>query len=162
MSIFMNYEGIKGESSDSGHSQWIDIDRLSWGVGRKVTSASSTTGDRESNNAVITDLTLTRRVDSATPKFFLESCCGTGKKVTLHLTKTGQGSGADIYLEYILKNAVISQYNVDATSNSSERPLERMVLSFVEIEVKYTPYDQNGEALSPTAVGFNTATNSKK
>ena len=42
MSIFVNYEGIKGESSDSGHKQWMDVDSISWGVGRQITSSTST------------------------------------------------------------------------------------------------------------------------
>ncbi|MEX0873007.1 MAG: type VI secretion system tube protein Hcp, partial [Aquisalimonadaceae bacterium] len=91
MSIFMNYDGIKGESSDSNHKDWMDIQDISWGVSRNITSASSTQNDRESSNAAITDLQVTRAMDSATPALFIESCCGKGKDVVIHLTKTGAG-----------------------------------------------------------------------
>lgn len=162
MSIFINYDGIKGESSDAGHKDWMDVTDLKFGTGRSITSATSTQGDRESSNAQITDLIIARHTDSATPKLFIESCCGTGKDVTIHFTKTGSGGGADVYMEINLKNALISSYNIAAASQSSKRPQELITLSFVDIEIKYTQYDEDGLATAPVAVGFNTATNTKK
>ena len=162
MSIFVNYEGIKGEASDAGHKEWMDVQSISWGVGRQITSSTSTAGDRESSNAVISDLQITRLMDSATPKIFIESCCGTGKTVVIDLTKTGTGSGTDTYMQYTLKNALISNYTVDASSQSSDRPTETITISFVDVEVKYTPYDEDGNAEAAIAVGFDTASNTKR
>lgn len=162
MSIFMNFEGIKGESSDKSHKQWMDIENIQWGVNRRITSTTSTQNDRESANAEISDLTLTRHMDSATPNLFIESCCGTGKTVVIHLTKTGTGSGTDVYMEYTLKNVLISNYQVNAHSQDGQRPMESLTLSFVDLEVKYTPYDEAGNALAAIAVGFDTATNTKR
>lgn len=162
MSIFMNYEGIKGESSDKNHKQWMDIESIQWGVTRRITSATSTQNDRESSNAEVSDLVVTRRMDSATPNLLIESCCGTGKTVVIHLTKTGTGTGADVYMEYTLKNALISSYQVTANAQDTYRPLEVITISFVDLEVKYTPYDEDGNALAAIAVGFDTATNTKR
>ena len=162
MSIFVNYSGISGESSDSGHKGWMDVESISWGVGRQITSNSSTAGDRESSNAVISDLQIVRYMDSSTPKLFIESCCGAGKDVIIHLTKTGKGSGADTFMEYTLKNALISNYSVDASAQKSTRPTETITISFVDIEVKYTPYDEDGNAEAAIAVGFDTAANTKR
>lgn len=162
MSIFVNYEGIKGESSDSGHKNWMDVEAVNWGVGRQITSSTSTQGDRESSNAVISDLQITRFMDSSTPKLFIESCCGTGKDVVIHLTKTGKGSGTDVYMEYTLKNALISNYSVSASAQDTNRPMENITISFVDVEVKYTPYDEDGNAEGAIAVGFDTASNVKR
>lgn len=162
MSIFLNYEGIKGESSDSNHKDWIDITAWKFDVQRAITSATSTQGDRESSNATIGDILLSKHTDSATPKLFIESCCGTGKNATLHLTKTGAGSGADVYMEINLKNALISNYAVSGNDKSAKRPQEAIALSFVDIEIKYIQYDEDGNAMAPVAVGFDTATNTKK
>lgn len=162
MSVFVNYEGIKGESSDSGHKGWMDVEAVSWGVGRQITSNSSTQGDRESSNAVISDLHVTRYMDSSTPKLFIESCCGTGKEVKIHLTKTGTGSGSDVYMEYTLKNALISSYSVNAVGQDNNRPTETFTITFVDVEVKYTPYDEDGNAEAAIAVGFDTASNTKR
>lgn len=162
MSIFMNFEGIKGESSDKGHKDWMDIENIQWGVTRRITSNTSTQNDRESSNAEISSLVVSRHMDSATPNLFIESCCGTGKKVVVRLTKTGTGSGTDVYMEYTLKNALISDYRVQAANQDTKRPVENITISFVDLEVKYTPYDQDGNALAAIAVGFDTATNTKR
>lgn len=162
MSIFMNYEGIKGESADDGHKEWMDIGSVSWGSRRRVTSASSTKSDRESAVATISDLTITRRMDSASPALFIESVCGKGKTVVIHMTKTGDGGGADVYMEYTLRNALVTQYEMDAEAEDDERPEETLTISFTDIETRYTPYDDDGNAMSPIAVGFDTATNKRR
>ncbi|KAB7622595.1 Hcp family type VI secretion system effector [Alkalilimnicola sp. S0819] len=162
MSIFMNYDGIKGECADSNHEEWLDLESIQWGVDRRITSATSTQNDRESANAEISDLIVTRRMDSATPNIFMETCCGTGKDVVIHLTKTGSGSGTDTYMEYTLKNALMSHYSVNANSQETGRPSEQITISFVDLEVKYTPHDEDGNALAAVAVGFDTATNNKR
>ncbi|MEX0731196.1 MAG: type VI secretion system tube protein Hcp [Aquisalimonadaceae bacterium] len=162
MAVFLHYEGITGETSDQNHQGWMDIESWSWGTRRKITSSSSTKNDRESANTEITDLLVSRYMDSATPNLFIESCCGKGNTVVLRLTKTGTGSGSDVYMEYTLKNALISKYDVGGTGQDTRRPIEQLTISFVDLEVKYTPYDDDGNALAPVAVGFDTATNTKR
>lgn len=161
MSIFMQFEGIKGEVSDKGHKAWLDVANIEWAVERRITAKSSTRHDRESANAEISSLILFRRMDSATPKLFIESCCGTGKTVIIRLTKTGTGEGADVYMEYTLKNALITKYRVLARGRAKKRPVEILSISFSGIEMKYTPYDQDGNALAPIAVGFDVSTNTR-
>lgn len=158
----MQVEGVKGESSDLNHKGWLDIVTLSWNVNRKITSSTSTANDRESSNAEISDLTFTRYMDSATPKIFINACCGKGKKVVIHMTKTGSGSGVDIFMAYTLQNGLFSGYSVVAAANSTVRPVEIITLSFVDVEVKYTPHDEDGNAQAPEAVGFDTAQNKKR
>lgn len=162
MSIFFYREGIQGEVSDAGYKGWMDILTFQWDVKREITSSTSTQGDRESSNAVIGDLKLHRLMDKATPQLFIEAACGRGKEVKLTQTKTGTGNGADAFIEYTLKNAIVSAYNVSAISDGVARPREELTISFVDIEVKYTPYDEDGNAQAPIAVGFNTAINTKK
>jgi len=158
----MQIAGINGESADSNHKNWMDVQTIQWGVARQITSSTSTMNDRESSNAVITDLHVTRSMDSSTPQMFIESCCGKGKDITIHLTKTGSGTGADVFMEYKLKNALISAYDVAGDTNDTDRPTENITISFIDVEVKYTPYDEDGNALAAIAVGFDTATNTKR
>lgn len=167
MSIHLRIDGLSGESADANHKGWIDILDLTWGVRRRITSSASTQGDRESANAEITDLTLTRFVDASTPSLFLEACCGKGKEMQIDLTKTGSGAGSDVFMTYVLRNALISKYHVEyMTMRSSKvvgnpRPIELVTISFVGMETRYTPYDDDGIAVAPIAVGFDTSTNEK-
>lgn len=161
MSIFLKWPGIEGEATDASHRGWLDIDNLSWGVQRAITSSPSTSKDRESANAEITDLTITRRMDKASPSLFMAACCGKGQELTLHLTKTGSGRGSEVFMAYTLRNALVSDYRMKARRQPRTRPREQLVISFQAIEAKYTPYDDDGTAEAPIAVGFDTTTNEK-
>ena len=88
MSIFAKRDGIIGECSDGDHPGWMDVLRIKWDISRKITSATGTSGDRESSNAIIGDLVIIRRMDKATPKIFMESCCGSGKDFEIQLNRT--------------------------------------------------------------------------
>lgn len=162
MAILLDYEGIKGETSNKSHEGCINCEGWRFKTNRGITSNTSTKGDRESSNATISDLEITKYMDSSSLKLFIESLCGTGKEIKLILTKTGKGEGSDVYMEYILKNAIISGYEVGGSTNDTNRPTENITISFVEIEARYTPYDDDGNAIAASAVGFDTATNTKK
>ena len=115
MSIFVNHPKFKGEASDKNHKDFLDVDIIKWGVSRAITSSTSTQGDRESSNATISDLTLYRYMDKASPYVFIHSCCGAGNDVEIFLTKTGAGQGSEDYMVYKLKNALISHYSIQAS-----------------------------------------------
>ncbi len=159
MSIFMFREGIKGESSDKFHKDWMDIESIEWRIGRKITSQTSTRGDRESSNPEYSELLLFKRMDSATPKIFIESCYGGGKTVIIECTKTGSGNGGDVYMQYRLENALISHYAIHVKSKRGKRPLEAIKVSFKRLDQRYITYDENNVAQAPIAVGYDTARN---
>lgn len=161
MSIFLRADGITGESSDRNHPGWIDIFTLEWSLQRNITAASSTRNDRESSNARFLEMELTRFMDAATPQLMLEACCGRGRTLEIHLTKTGSGTGGDTFAAYLLKNALISHYEVKAAAQHVIRPIERLRISFTTLELRYTPFDQDGRALAPISTGFDTTTNQK-
>lgn len=162
MSIFMRIEGIDhGEAADTNHRGWIDVVDLSWGTRRSITSRASTRSDRESGNAEMSELTLTRFMDRTTPALFREACCGKGKTVTLAMTRTGDGNGAEAFNAYTLTHALVSGYEMDANAQDVTRPLETITLTFRVLEQRYIPHD-GGNALPPVVVGFDTATNKRK
>lgn len=162
MSVHLSIDGIRGESSDVGHKGWLDLDELEWGSRRRITSHTSTKDDRESANAEITELSFVRRMDSASPSLFLAACCGRGVSMVIHLSKTGAGSGADTFVEYRLSNALISSYHMLASGQANRRPVERVTVSFSALDLRYTPYDEDGAPLAPIAVGFDTSTNMRR
>lgn len=162
MSIFLQVPGVTGDSSDKNHSGWIDVDSMQWGSGRQISSATSTRGDRESSNAIITDLTLFKKMDKSTPYIFLKSCCGRADQLIIELTKTGVGQGADVYMQYILHHALFSSYKMrHKQSKNPRRAMEMIKISFTKLEMKYMTYDEDNIPLAPIAVGFDTTQNIK-
>lgn len=161
MSIFMQISGIKGETSDKNHKGWIDAIEMDFKVNRKITSNTSTKGNRESSNATISNLRLMKLMDKTSPHLFLLSCCGTGKTIKIVNTKTGKGDGSEVFVEYTLENALFSKMQVDASNDAGFRPVEEYEISFTKLTIKYIPFDDDGNTEAPLIVGFDTETNTK-
>ncbi|PCH59462.1 MAG: hypothetical protein COC05_06925 [Gammaproteobacteria bacterium] len=161
MSIFMKIDGIEGNASDKNYIGWLTLISFSWRAQRKITSASSTRGDRESSNTAISDLSFNRYMDKATTDLFKAACCGKGSTIKLVKTKTGTGNGADPFIEYTLHNAIVSHYAVDADGDPGLIPREHLRLSFTAVEVRYTSYDDKGNIITSASQGFDAATNTR-
>lgn len=149
----MNYEGINGEVTAAGHEQWIDLDSVNWGATRGITAATGTNQNREATSVSINEFTITKVIDDASPYLLKESCIGTGKQVTIALTKTGDK--LETYLEYVLKDVMISGYHVNT---DGERPVETITMSFTKIEQSYTPFDDANKAQASVKNSYDLST----
>ncbi|MBX2807610.1 MAG: type VI secretion system tube protein Hcp [Cellvibrionaceae bacterium] len=161
MSIFMYVPGITGETSDKNHAGCIDVLRIKFSASRAITSNTSTKGDRESSNTEFSSVKLLKLMDKSTPNIFMETAYGTGKTIKLYMTKTGTGNSAHVFMEYTLEHAIFSRLNTIATKDSGRRPFEEIEISFTKLTTRYIQYDENGDGLTPVAVGFDITTNTK-
>lgn len=154
MAIYIKYEGIDGEATHETHKKWLDVGSMQWGVGRAIATPSGSTSNREASEPSVSEITITKLMDSSSPKFFIESCTGgVGKKVEIHLVTTG--NPGNTYASYILTNTLVSSYSM---SSGGDRPQESISLSFTKIEYKFIPYDDKNKAGSPIAVSYDIST----
>ncbi|MBM3546262.1 MAG: type VI secretion system tube protein Hcp [Alphaproteobacteria bacterium] len=154
MAIYMKYEGIDGEATHENHKKWLDINSLQWGMGRAISTKAGASTNREASEPSVSEVTITKLMDSASPKFFTESCTGAaGKKVEIHLVTTG--SPGNTYAEYTLTDGLVSSYSM---SSGGDRPTESISISFTKVEYKFTPYDNKNKAGTPIAVSYDLST----
>ena len=74
--MFLKLDGIDGESVDKGYEKWIECLSFSWGIsdGSKATNAP---GKKPSaRRAQVSDLSITKYLDAASPKLFEQVCEG--------------------------------------------------------------------------------------
>jgi len=154
MAIYMKYDGIDGESTQGAHKNWIDIGSLQFGIGRAISNSVGAGANREASEPSVSEITVTKTMDSASPKLFTESATGAaGKTVKIDLVSTG--SPGNTYATYTLTNSLISGYSV---STGGDRPSESISISFSKIEFKLTPYGTDGKAGSPVVVSYDLST----
>lgn len=154
MAVYVKYEGIDGEATHENHKKWLDVSSMQWGVGRAISTPSGSTANREASEPSVSEVTITKLMDSSSPKFFTEAVTGAvGKKVEIHLVTTG--SPGNTYASYILTDALVSAYS---TSTGGDRPSESISISFTKMEYKFIPYDGNNKAGSPIAVSYDIST----
>ena len=137
--IFMQYEGITGDVTAAGYEHQIELTSFQWGVGR----AFAIGADRESAIPKLSEITITKPLDSSSPKLLQEALNGTGKTVTINFVNNNQGQGTT-YLQIILSNTLVSSFSM---SSGGDRPTESLSLNFTRIEVKYPGFPDNTGAI---------------
>lgn len=144
---FLEIEGVKGETTAHPHEGWIEIISYDWGVQR---SEPETTGRRDRQGDVsINDFVLTKRVDTSSPYLMEAVASGTVfREATVELTRFG-GDEPIAYLRYNFNNVRVTSYTINHTEETEEVPIERVALRFDEMEVTYTPLEQDGTPSNP-------------
>ncbi len=155
--ILLQLTGITGDSSISGHSGWISINSLSFGVGRGI-SSSTGGSDRETSTPSFSEITLSKAVDIASTNLFAQSIYGMkiGDTCTFDFIQTG-GTGAEvqIYMQLILSNPIISAYSI---TSGGDRPSESFSINFTKIIYKYTQFKVGGTPTQADPKGFDLTT----
>ena len=130
--MFLQLGDIQGESTARGYERWIDVVSWSWGVTNPTTVGAGT--GLSAGRATLSDLTLMKFADSATPKLIDGSTKGTHfPKATLAVRRASDGWE---YLRIRLEEVMVSS---DQLSAGGDRPAESVGLSFARFVLDYTP-----------------------
>jgi type VI secretion system secreted protein Hcp len=132
--IYMNYAGISGEVTASGHLKWIQVDSYHIGF-----SSTPLPAGRPGVRAHMGLFTVTTPYSTAIPP--LLKLLVSGKhvpKVTLQAVTMTDTGAPTTYLSFELNNVLLS--GIQETS-SGERPEETLVLQAAALSVKYTGPD---------------------
>ena len=79
LDAYMQIEGIKGESADSGHKDWIEVSNVAWSVFQPRAEAVSTAGGMTTGRAVLSNLSFKKLADLSSP--VLQQHCAMGKTI---------------------------------------------------------------------------------
>jgi type VI secretion system secreted protein Hcp len=65
--VYLQIDGIKGESQDSTHQGWIELTSAQWGVAQPRSATASTAGGHTAERCEHRTLTLSKLADLASP-----------------------------------------------------------------------------------------------
>jgi type VI secretion system secreted protein Hcp len=106
--VYLQIEGIKGESSDDKHQGWIECAAVQWGMTQPRSATASTGGGHTAERVEMDEVTLIKHADLASP--ILMQTCAMGKtmpKAKLEFMRA-DGQGVRIkYFEVELENVLI-------------------------------------------------------
>lgn len=158
---FMQLEGIKGESTDDKHKEWLEIQDYGFGASQDRSGSASSAGNLSSARVSIQDFTFSHNLDLASPKLF-EYCC-TGQvipKVTVTLNRSGGEKTK--YMEYKLTDVLVSSISRGGSSQSGEDvPTECVTLAFGKLEMTYTKIGVDGKVAGNASAGWDLKANKK-
>jgi type VI secretion system secreted protein Hcp len=155
MAIYMNFDGIPGDVTETSHSTWIELSSFQWGVGRAISSPVGSSAERESTAPSISEVVVTKDNDIASGKLMQEALSGHGKTVKIDFTRTDKGQ-QDVYLTLELTNTIISGYS--HSSAGADRPTESLSLNFTKVQFSTKQMAPDGSVGQPDHVIYDLAT----
>lgn len=156
--VYLQIDGIKGESQDSKHKDWIECASVHWGVHQPKSATASTGGGHTAERAELKEVAFTKVADLASP--ILMQYCAMGK--TLPKAKfefmRADGNGEPIkYFEIELENVLIG--GVEPGIEPGSLLDEHISLKYSKIKWRYTQQKIGGGVGGSTIGGWDLATN---
>jgi type VI secretion system secreted protein Hcp len=140
--IFLDIDGIKGESKDGKHKETIDV--LSWSWGMSQSGTAHLGGGAGAGKVQVQDLSFTHYIDKASPTLMKHCCDGKHiKKAKLIIRKAGEHP-----LEYLtveMQDILVSHVSTGG-SHGEDRLTENVTLNFAKFHAEYKEQLANGSA----------------
>jgi type VI secretion system secreted protein Hcp len=156
--MFLELDGVKGESVDKKHKDKIDIIGWGWGMQNSGTFHHGSGGG--AGKVSVQDITVTKFIDAASPNIM--QFCANGKhfaKGKIIVRKAG-GDSALEYLTIEMDNVLVTHYATGASSGQ-ERLTENVSLNFAKVKVEYATQNDKGGKGTPHAFSWDIAKNTK-
>jgi type VI secretion system secreted protein Hcp len=146
--MYLQIEGIPGESTDDAHSEWIQVRSYSHGVSQPA-SDTSATGGLTGGRADFEELTIEKTLDVATPD--LNIYCAKGTHIPTVVLELCLATGdKHTFMKYELTDCIIKAVAPGGASTDDIKPTEAVKIAYGKIKWEYTPIDSTGSPGSPT------------
>ena len=73
MAIYMNYNSIPGDVTETNHTTWIELDSFQWGVARGISSPVGSSAERESTAPAVSEVIVTKENDISSGKLMTQA-----------------------------------------------------------------------------------------
>jgi type VI secretion system secreted protein Hcp len=151
--FFLKLDGIDGESADEKQKNQIQLLSFSWG-GSQTTSVAGT-GGSGAGKVSLSDFSIMKYLDKASPKIFQALVKGTHIK-TGNVVAVKAGSDGKPFLKIDFKELFVTSQQLSA---SSEIPSESVSFSYNEIKIEYSAQNEQGILTTTGAVTYDLKAN---
>jgi type VI secretion system secreted protein Hcp len=146
MAAYAYIEGIKGESQDAGHEEWVNLLSVDQAIHRPISGGASGS-TRHRSSVIFDDIVIMKEVDASTPKLAEAIADGAHiPTVKIHLCTSSEGGQRVPYLQWELKNVRVTDYNLSAMADEGAVPTEQVAFNFEEIKQIYDKLDKQNKS----------------
>ena len=153
---FADIKGIKGDSCDEKHREWIDVLGIEWGVAQPA----ATGGGASQERADFDDLTIVKMFDAASPVIY--GYCARGSKIDKIVIDLCHVAG-DRHTFGVIKVSKATISRVQVTSAAGHwavvRPVEIVSFRYKKIEWAFTAVDLDGKPGGKITGGWDLGSN---
>jgi type VI secretion system secreted protein Hcp len=133
--IYMQIDGLKGESTDSEHKDWIELLSFNHSIAQPASATAASAGGGTTARCQHSDYSISKYVDLASPKLY--ELCSSGKHIKTVKLEMMRASG-DKRVKYMvveLGEVVISHV---APAGGGDFPSEAVSFNYGTIKWTYT------------------------
>ena len=156
--VYLQIDGINGESRDDRHRNWIECTEVHWGLSQPQSCTASTGGGHTAERCEHSEINFIKLADLASP--ILMQSCSTGKtiaKARLEFMRA-DGLGERIkYFEINLENVLVC--HVTSDMREGEILTEHVGLKFSRVNWQYIQQRITGGIAGNTTGGWDLASN---
>jgi type VI secretion system secreted protein Hcp len=158
LDVYLQIDGVKGESMDDTHKGWIECTGVNWGIHQPRSATASTGGGHTAERVELEEVSFHKIADLASP--ILMQTCAMGKTIPKAKFEfmRADGDGKPVkYFEIELENVLIGGVSpgIEAGSLLSEH----VSLKFSKVKWKYTQQRVAGGVGGSTLGGWDLAAN---
>lgn len=156
--VYLYIDGIKGESNDDRHKDWIECKSVSWSVDQPKSATASTGGGHTAERCEHSDIVISKLADLSSP--ILLQTCAAGKTIPRakfeFMRADAQGERVKYY-EIEIENVLIGA--VSPAVQEGDILTEDVALKFSKVKWKYTQQKISGGAGGNTSGGWDLSAN---
>jgi type VI secretion system secreted protein Hcp len=156
--MFLKIDGVDGESKDKKHTKEIDV--LAWSWGMSNSGSAHVGGGAGAGKVNVQDVSVTKYVDSSSPKLMLSCCNGTHYANALLTVRKAGGDAPVEYIKIKMEEVFITSVSTGG-SGGEDRLTEHVGLNFSKVNVDYTPQSDKGGAGTAIPFGWDIGANAK-
>jgi type VI secretion system secreted protein Hcp len=153
MNVYLNIEGVEGESKDADHGRWIDLVSFQHGVTQPGSGVSTSQVARVTGASRHKDLVVTKELDKASPKL-AEMVCNGSHVGLVKLEVAAPGSPQKLFLRITMTDVIVTSVALGGGS-ADDRPTEEVSFNYGTITWSYIPYDDTGAPGEPVTTEWN-------
>lgn len=156
--VYLQLDGIKGESTDVEHTAWIECTSAQWGVNQPRSATSSTAGGHTAERCDIRSIFITKLADLASP--ILMQNCAAGRtlpKARIEFLRADGNGDRVKYYEVELENVLIG--SVNQSIHQGDILQDSISLKFAKVRWKYTQQRIAGGVGGNTSGGWDLSAN---
>jgi len=156
--VYLQIDGIKGESADDRHKDWIECTSAVWSVTQPKSATASTGGGHTAERCEHGDVVISKLADLSSP--VLLQTCSAGKTISRARLEfmRADGNGDRVkYFEIELENVLIGA--VVPGVMAGQILSEHVSLKFAKVKWKYIQQKVTGGIGGNTAGGWDLSSN---
>lgn len=153
---FLQLEGLQGGSIEVNHKGSLEITGYNLAATQSISRTASSSGGATVGRIYLSDFSITKFVDAATPKLLAACCAGQHfKKATLSVYRAG--GDKQKYMEVIFENLIVSGFYSGNIFDTLPKafPEDVVWFSYSKIKMVYSQQSRaTGQVIGQVTAGW--------